>query len=38
LEQGRHFDPVCVQAFLAQFDKVLQIRQQLQDLPPVRNG
>ena len=37
-EQGRHFDPVCVQAFLAQFDKVLQIRQQLQDLPPVRNG
>lgn len=37
-EQGRHFDPVCVQAFLAQFDKVLKIRQQLQDLPPVRNG
>ena len=37
-EQGRHFDPVCVQAFLAQFDKVLQIRQQLQDLPSVRNG
>ena len=37
-EQGRHFDPVCVQAFVAQFDKVLQIRQQLQDLPSVRNG
>jgi len=37
-EQGRHFDPVCVQAFLAQFDKVLQVRQQLQDLPSVRNG
>jgi len=37
-EQGRHFDPACVQAFLAQFDKVLKIRQQLQDLPPVRNG
>ncbi|MBS1246465.1 MAG: divalent ion tolerance protein CutA, partial [Proteobacteria bacterium] len=29
-EQGRHFDPACVQAFLAQFDKVLKIRQQLQ--------
>jgi len=37
-EQGRHFDPVCVQAFLPQLDKVLHIRQQLQDLPPVRNG
>ncbi len=37
-EQGRHFDPVCVQAFLAQLDKVLQIRRQLQDLSPVRSG
>lgn len=37
-EQGRHFDPACVQAFLTQLDKVLHIRQQLQDLPPVRNG
>jgi two-component system, response regulator RpfG len=37
-EQGRHFDPVCVQAFLTQLDKVLHIRRQLQDLPPVRNG
>lgn len=37
-EQGRHFDPVCVQAFLSQLDKVLLIRQQLQDLSPVRNG
>lgn len=37
-EQGRHFDPVCVQAFLSQLDKVLIIRQQLQDLSPVRNG
>jgi two-component system response regulator RpfG len=37
-EQGRHFDPSCVQAFLAQLDKVLHIRRQLQDLPPVRNG
>lgn len=37
-QQGRHFDPACVQAFLAQLDKVLLIRQQLQDLPPVRNG
>jgi two-component system response regulator RpfG len=37
-EQGRHFDPVCVQAFLSQIDKVLRIRQQLQDLSAVRNG
>ncbi len=37
-EQDRHFDPVCVQAFLAQLDKVLHIRRQLQDLPPVHNG
>lgn len=37
-EQGRHFDPACVQAFLTQLDKVLHIREQLQDLPPVRNG
>ena len=38
IQQGRHFDPACVQAFLAQLDKVLFIRQQSQDLPPVRNG
>lgn len=38
IQQGRHFDPACVQAFLAQLDKVLLIRQQLQDLPPVWNG
>lgn len=37
-EQGRHFDPACVQAFLAQLDKVLHIRRQLQDLSPVHNG
>jgi two-component system response regulator RpfG len=37
-EQGRHFDPACVQAFLAQLDKVLHIRRQLQDLPPLRHG
>jgi two-component system response regulator RpfG len=37
-EQGRHFDPTCVQAFLAQLDKVLHIRRQLQDLSPVRSG
>jgi len=37
-EQGRHFDPACVQAFLTQLDKVLHIRQQLQDLPSARNG
>ena len=37
-EQGRHFDPICVQAFLAQLDKVLHIRRQLQDLSPVRSG
>lgn len=37
-QQGRHFDPACVQAFLAQLDKVLLIRQQSQDLPSARNG
>ena len=37
-EQGRHFDPACVQAFLTQLDKVLNIRQRLQDLPTMRNG
>jgi len=37
-EQGRHFDPVCVRAFLAQLDKVLRVRQQLQDLPTLRSG
>lgn len=38
IQQGRHFDPACVQAFLAQLDKVLLIRQQLQELSSVRNG
>lgn len=37
-QQGRHFDPACVQAFLTQLDKVLLIRQQLQGLPSARNG
>jgi two-component system response regulator RpfG len=37
-EQGRHFDPDCVQAFLTQLDQVLHIRHQLQDLPPVHNA
>lgn len=37
-EQGRHFDPACVQAFLTQLDKILHIREQLQGLQPARNG
>ena len=37
-EKGRHFDPTCVQAFMAQLERVMLVRQQLQDLPPARNG
>ena len=32
-ERGKHFDPECIDAFLAQFDKILSIRQRFLDLP-----
>lgn len=36
-EAGRHFDPSCVEAFLARWDDVLEIRQKIQDdLPSSR--
>jgi two-component system response regulator RpfG len=31
--KGTHFDPVCVDAFIAQFDNVQAITRQLQDVP-----
>jgi putative two-component system response regulator len=33
LEDGRgsHFDPMCVEAFLAGWDDVLEVRQRFQD-------
>jgi two-component system response regulator RpfG len=37
-ERGKHFDSVCVDAFLAQFDKILGIRERFLDLPAVDNG
>jgi two-component system response regulator RpfG len=37
-ERGKHFDSVCVDAFLAQFDKILSIRERFLDLPAVDNG
>ncbi len=30
-EAGRHFDPACVEAFLARWDEVLEIKQKIQD-------
>jgi len=30
-EAGRHFDPACVEAFLARWDEVLEIKQRIQD-------
>jgi two-component system response regulator RpfG len=30
---GKHFDPACVEAFVAQYSKIIQIQNQLQDLP-----
>ena len=32
---GNHFDPACVQAFIAQIDRVLEIRARYQDAGPV---
>lgn len=37
-ERGKHFDPDCIDAFLAQFDKILRIRQEFLDLPAADNG
>jgi two-component system response regulator RpfG len=37
-EKGKHFDPDCIDAFLAQFEKILSIRQQFLDLPAADNG
>lgn len=37
-EKGKHFDPDCIDAFLAQFEKILNIRQQFLDLPAADNG
>lgn len=37
-ERGKHFDPDCIDAFLAQFDKILSIRQRFLDLPRADNG
>lgn len=32
-QAGRHFDPACVEAFLARWDEVLEIKQRIQDAP-----
>ncbi len=37
-ERGKHFDPDCIDAFLAQFDKILSIRQKFLDLPAADSG
>lgn len=37
-ERGKHFDPDCIDAFLAQFDKILRVRQEFLDLPAADNG
>ena len=37
-ERGKHFDPDCIDAFLAQFDKILRVRQNFLDLPAADNG
>jgi len=37
-EKGKHFDPACIEAFHAQFDKILSVRQKFLDLPAVDNG
>jgi putative two-component system response regulator len=29
--RGKHFDPLCIEAFLAGWDQVLEIRQRFQD-------
>lgn len=37
-EHGKHFDPECVDAFHAQFEKIMRVRQKFLDLPDVDNG
>lgn len=36
--KGKHFDPVCVEAFVRQFSKVLIVQQQLQDMPSTQRN
>ncbi len=37
-ERGKHFDPDCIDAFHAQFKKILAIREKFLDLPTADNG
>ena len=37
-EKGKHFDPDCIEAFHAQFDKIISVRQKFLDLPLTDNG
>ncbi len=37
-ERGKHFDPDCIDAFQAQLNKILSIRQEFLDLPTAGNG
>ncbi len=37
-ERGKHFDPDCIDAFNAQFEKILWARSRFLDLPDVKNG
>jgi two-component system response regulator RpfG len=37
-ERGKHFDPDCVDAFHAQFEKILRVREMFIDLPTADNG
>jgi two-component system, response regulator RpfG len=37
-ERSKHFDPDCIDAFHAQFEKILRVRQKFLDLPEVDNG
>jgi len=37
-EIGKHFDPDCIGAFHAQFEKILSIRQKFLELPAIKNG
>ncbi len=36
-EKGKHFDPDCIEAFHAQFEKILSVRQKFLDLPIADN-
>jgi two-component system, response regulator RpfG len=37
-EKGKHFDPDCIEAFHAQFERIMSIRQEFLDLPTANNG